>query len=242
MKAITKAAAAFLIGLGALGFTAASADDRGRDRDDRQRERNYRDNDRHDDRRGDRRSDRRRDDHRDNHRADNRRRDDHRDNHRSDNRRRDNHRADNHRNDNRRYSSYRPTRCTLDHDHRYHNRDYYSYYPKDRYYRADPQFSISLSFGNGGYYDRGGRYYDRPYYDRRGYRDAGRVVDRDIIRLRGYRAEAVLVEEVYYGRRGNDRVCTVTARGPDARYVPYGQLRQIAERRCSHRADIRVYA
>ncbi|MFZ5616017.1 MAG: hypothetical protein ACOZAA_01665, partial [Pseudomonadota bacterium] len=109
------------------------------------------------------------------------------------------------------------------------------------YYNADPSFSISLSFGNGGYYDRGGRYYDRPYYDRRGYRDYGRVVDRDIIRIRGYRAEAVLVEEEF-GGRGYNLVCTVTARGPDAHYVPYGRLRSIAERYCSHRADIRVYA
>lgn len=137
---------------------------------------------------------------------------------------------------------HRPDRCNEDHDHRYHNRDYYSYYPKDRYYSADPGFSISLSFGNGGYYDRSGSYYNRPYYDRRGYRNAGRVVDREVIRIRGYRAEAVLVEEAYYGRRGSDRVCTVTARGPDARYVPYGQLRSIAARYCSHRADIRVYA
>jgi hypothetical protein len=141
-----------------------------------------------------------------------------------------------------RYRGGRPDRCDIDHDHRFHNRDYYNYYPKDRYYRADPEFSISLSFGNGGYYDRGGRYYDRPYYDRRGYRDSGRIVNRDVFRIRGYRAEAVIVEEAFYRRRGSNLVCTVTARGPDARFVPYGQLRSIANRACSRRADIRIYA
>lgn len=145
--------------------------------------------------------------------------------------------------DDRRYSGGRPDRCTLDHDHRYHSRDYYKYYPRDRYYDNDPGFSISLSFGNGGYYDRSGAYYDRPYYDQRGYRDYGRVVNRDVIRIRGYRAEALLVEEYFGGgRRGSDTVCTVTARGPDARYVPYGQLRSIAARYCSRRSDIRIYA
>lgn len=136
----------------------------------------------------------------------------------------------------------RPAQCNDDHDHRYHQRDYYNYYPKDRYYNADPEFSISLSFGKGGSYDRGGRYNDRPYYDQRGYRDSGRVVNRDVYRIRGYRAEAILVEEAFYNRGGSNLVCTVTARGPDARYVPYGELRRIANRACSRRSDIRIYA
>ncbi|HBS34623.1 MAG TPA: hypothetical protein DEA50_06025 [Parvularcula sp.] len=141
------------------------------------------------------------------------------------------------------YRDGRPEHCDLDHDHRYHNRDYYNYYPKDRYYKADPEFSVSLSYGKGGYYDRGGRYYDRPYYDRRGYRDYGQVVDRDVYRIRGYRAEAIVVEEAFGGGRGYGRlVCTVTARGPDARYVPYGQLRRIANSACSGRSEIRIYA
>jgi hypothetical protein len=140
-----------------------------------------------------------------------------------------------------RYDRYRPDRCDKDHDHRYHDRDYYRYYPRDRYYDSDPNFSISLSFGGRGYYDRRGSYYDRPYYDRRGYRDAGRVVDRDIVRLRGYRADAVVVEE-YYGYRSGHLVCTVSARGPDAHHVPYGLLRSVAVRYCSRRADIRIYA
>lgn len=94
-----------------------------------------------------------------------------------------------------------------------------------------------------GYDDRGGRYQDRSYADRRGYRNYGRVVDRDIYPIRGYRADAVVVEEVFGGRRGYSRlVCTVTARGPDAHYVPYGQLRRIAYRTCSGRSEIRVYA
>jgi len=152
-------------------------------------------------------------------------------------------RYDDRRGDDYRESRGRPDRCTDDHDHRYHNRDYYSYYPKDRYYNADPEFSISLSFGNGGYYDRGGSYNNRPYYDRRGYRDSGRIINRDVYRIRGYRAEAILVEEAFYGRRGGANVvCTVTARGPDARHVSYRELQRIAYRGCSRRSEIRVYA
>lgn len=142
----------------------------------------------------------------------------------------------------RRYSSVRPDLCRIDHDHRIHHRDYYDHYPRDRYYNADPTFSLSLSFGDRGYYDRSGRYNDRPYYDNRGYRDYGRVVRRDKIGIRGYRADALIVEEVFSGRRGGDLVCTVTARGPDARYVPYGRLRSIANYECSRRAQIRIYA
>jgi len=195
MKRLINAAAAFVVGMGVIGVSAASADDRerGRDRD---------------------RYERRGDDHR----YDDRRGDDHG------------------------YAGRRPDQCDLDHDHRIHDRDYYSYYPKDRYYRADPGFSLSLSLGDRGYYDRGGRYYNQPYYDRRGYRDYGRVVNRNTIRLRGYRADAILVEEAFPGRRGSGLVCTVSARGPDAHYVPYGQLRSIAARYCSRSADIRVYA
>ncbi len=212
MRLWIKAAAALALGLSAMGFTAASAEHRDRDRDyDR-----YDDHDR-----------------------------DH-DHDRYDDQDRGDHRYDGQKSDGRRYSdnlynSGRPDRCTLDHDHRYHNRNYYDYYPRDRYYNSDPSFSISLNFGSG-YYDRSGSYYRRPYYDQRGYRDYGRVVNREVIRLRGYRAEAVLVEEVYDGRRGYDLVCTVSARGPDAHHVSYGQLRSIAARYCSHRAEIRVYA
>lgn len=212
MRHLIKGAAAFALGLCALGVTAASADDDHRDRDHDRYERGH-DDDRYDDRRGDRRYDDRRGD---------RRYDDRR---YSDNR----------------YRGGRPDRCDIDHDHRLHARNYYDFYPRDRYYRADPTFSVSFGFGNG-YYDRGGRYYNNPYYDRRGYRDYGRVVDRDVVRIRGYRADAIIVEEVFPGRRGAGLVCTVTARGPDARFVPYGQLRSIANRRCSRRADIRVYA
>lgn len=141
------------------------------------------------------------------------------------------------------YRGGRPDRCDEDHDHRYHQRNYYDYYPKDRYYRADPGFSISVSVGDRGNYGRGGRYNDRPYYDQRGYRDAGRIVSRDRYPIRGFRADAFVIEEVYGGGRGYGRlVCTVTARGPDARYVPYGQLRRIANSACSRRSEIRVLA
>lgn len=237
MRLWMKAAAALALGLGAIGVTAASADD-GRDRD-RDRDR-YERRDRDGDRDRDYRSD-------DNRRGDRDRGDrDRSDDRRGDNRRGDNNRYDDRRADNRSYGGGgyqggRPDRCTIDHDHRHHNRDYYNYYPKDRYYNNDPGFSISLNFGNG-YYDRGGAYYKRPYYDQRGYRDYGRVVNREVIRLRGYRADAVLTEEAFDGRRGYNLVCTVMARGPDARYVPYGQLRSVANRYCSRRSEIRVYA
>lgn len=203
MKAIIKTAAALVVGITALGVTAAYAD-----HDDRRRDRDRYDNHRDDDRRSDRRDDRR---------------------------------ADYDRRDDRRRDGRRPDRCSVDHDHRTHQRDYYSYYPKDRYYNDDPEFSVSLNFGNRGYYDRGGRYYDKPYYDRRGYRDGGRVIRRDRYNLRRYRADAILIEEVFGGRRGHI-VCTVTARGPDARYVSHGELRSIAARKCSRRSQIRVYA
>jgi hypothetical protein len=138
------------------------------------------------------------------------------------------------------YRGGRPERCDIDHDHRFHNRNYYDFYPRDRYFLADPDF---FGAGGRGYYDRGGRFYDRPYYDRRGYRDFGRVVDRDIFPIRGFRADAIVIEEVFGGGRGYGRfVCTVTARGPDARFVPYGQLRRIANRACSRRSEIRIYA
>jgi hypothetical protein len=202
-----------------------------RDNDQRYGDRDYRDHDRRD---GDHQSDDRRAERRYEGRRDHDRRDN--------DQRYGDRRSGDYRYDGGNYRGGRPARCTIDHDHRYHNRDYYTYYPKDRYYRADPSFSIYLSLGDRGYYDRSGSYYDRPYYDSRGYRDHGRVVKRDVYRLRGFQADAVLVEEVFYGRGGSDLVCTVTARGPDARYVPYGQLRRIAARECSHRADIRVYA
>lgn len=247
MRIILKTAAALLVGLGALGVSTAFADDGG-DRDRSYRERDHRDGDRdyrdHARRDGDHQSDDRRAERRYEGRRDHDRRDNDQryGDRRSGDHRYDDRRYGDHRYDGGSYRGGRPARCAIDHDHRYHNRDYYTYYPKDRYYREDPSFSIYLSLGDRGYYDRGGSYYDRPYYDSRGYRDHGRVVKRDVYRLRGFRADAVLVEEVFYGRGGSDLVCTVTARGPDARFVPYGQLRRIAARECSRRADIRIYA
>lgn len=222
MKNWIKTIVAISAGVAAVGAAPAFADDdddhRGRDGDRYERDDDdYRNRDRYGDRRdGDR--DRRYDD---------RRYDD---------------RRDRDRYDDRRYAGARPDICRVDHDHRIHHRDYYNYYPRDRYYNADPTFSLSFSFGDRGYYDRSGRYYDRPYYDNRGYRDYGRVVRRDKVGIRGYRADALVVEEVFPGRRGSDLVCTVTARGPDARYVPYGRLRSIAAHECSRRAQIRIYA
>jgi hypothetical protein len=216
MKNWIKTVIAISAGVAAAGAVPALADDddyRGRDRDGHERDDDHRARDRY----GDRRDDDRRD-------------------------RYDDRRSDDRRYEDRRYAGARPDICRVDHDHRIHHRDYYNYYPRDRYYNADPTFSLSFSFGDRGYYDRSGRYYDRPYYDNRGYRDYGRIIRRDSVGIRGYRADALIVEEVFQGRRGADLVCTVTARGPDSRYVPYGRLRSIAAHECSHRAQIRIYA
>ncbi len=120
MRAILTAAASLFAGLAALGIAGtAAADD---DRRDRHRDSDYYDDDRGRDydRRGDR-------DHRRDYRRDYDRR---RDRYRDQDRRR--YRSGNY--DDRRYSRYRPPYCRYDHDHRRHHRDYYVYYPNDRYY------------------------------------------------------------------------------------------------------------
>ena len=133
----------------------------------------------------------------------------------------------------------RPDYCRVDHDHRSHDRDYYDYYERDRYYRDDPRgVSFSVTLGNrGDYRDR--RYRDRRYADRRGYRRGSRIINRQTYDTR-YRARIVLVEEVFYSRRGERLVCTVSARGPESRYVPRKRLRRIARRGCSRYADVRI--
>lgn len=109
--------------------------------------------------------------------------------------------------------------------------------------RRDSGVSLSISFGDHDY-DRRGRYdrYDR--YDRRGprngYRD-GRIVNREIYDTR-YRARIVLTEEVVRTRHGQRLICTVDARGPQARYVPNRHLHRIARRECSRRAEVRILA
>jgi hypothetical protein len=114
-------------------------------------------------------------------------------------------------------------------------------------HRDDDEASVSLSITVGDDYDGrsyGGRY-DDDRYDRRhrgdrydGRRGGSRVVKRRTYDTR-YRARIVLVEEVYYSRRGSYLVCTVDVRGRDARYVSNRQVRAIARAGCSHRARIR---
>lgn len=152
MKRFVSAAAAILVGIGALGVAgaAAASDDRHRDRDhyddsrrggkdyddhDRGRDR-YRDDDRRRHRDHDRYNDH------DRYRDHDRRRD--YDRYRDRRRHRD---YDRYRGGGGGYYGYRPAYCDLDHDHRRHNRDYYNYYPRDRYYYADPDFSITLRLG-----------------------------------------------------------------------------------------------
>ena len=95
--------------------------------------------------------------------------------------------------------------------------------------------SFSVSFNDGyhkAHYDRGRRHH------RRGDR---RVVYRDVFQTR-YRARIVLIEEVVHRRKGSRLVCTVEARGPEAGYVSKRRLNRIANRNCSPRARIRVFA
>lgn len=141
----------------------------------------------------------------------------------------------------------RPPHCAIDHDHRVHHHDYYDHHPHDRYYRAQPYASgagVTVRFGGPAYgaHYRDGRYYDggRDYRRTRAH-GGSRVVKRRVFDTR-YRARIVLVEELFYSRRGRELVCTVSVRGPDARYVPWGRVRSIAARNCSYGAHIRYYA
>ena len=120
-------------------------------------------------------------------------------------------------------------------NHRSHHAD--DDYAKDRYYKAGPyrgDVSLSINIGKS-HYDRG---YDRRY-DRR--RNARRVVYRDVFQTR-YRARIVLTEEIVYRRKGARLVCTVRARGPEADYVSKRRIHRIANRHCSPRARVRVFA
>lgn len=158
---------------------------------------------------------------------------------------------DDRRYDDRRGGYGRPDRCDLDHDHRSHSPYYYSHFPHDRYFRADPYgrgVTLSIELGGGSWYDRYGRGYGGgygggydPYGGGRGYGDR-RVVDRDVIRLRRWRADVIIVEEEHYSRRGRYGVCTISTRGPDAHYVPRQVLRDIAYDNCRRGYEIRFYA
>ncbi len=150
------------------------------------------------------------------------------------------------------FASYQPDYCDIVHDHRSHAANYYDYYPADSYYRAGPYrdsgVSFSITVGDSRYrdYDRYdyGRHYDRrrDRGRRHGYRGRdSRVINREVFDTR-YRARIVLVEEAVRTRRGPRLVCTVKARGPEARYVSERRMRRIARNNCSRRADIRVYA
>ncbi len=138
----------------------------------------------------------------------------------------------------------KPAYCHDNHDHRSHAADYYSYYPADSYSRAgayrNSGLSISISLGDRDY-DRRGRYDRHDDRGRRnGYRnDRSRVVNREVYDTR-YRARIILTEEVVRTRHGTRLLCTVDARGPQARYVPNKRLRNIARRECSRRAEVRI--
>ena len=108
---------------------------------------------------------------------------------------------------------------------------------KDRYYKDAAHrgdVTLSINFHNAHH----SRHYDRRY-DRR--RNARRVVYRDVFDTR-YRARIVLTEEIVHRRKGTRLVCTVRARGPEAGYVSKRRIHRIADRHCSPRARIRVFA
>lgn len=89
--------------------------------------------------------------------------------------------------------------------------------------------------------DRGyGGKYDR-YDSYRGPHSGSRVVARKSFDTR-YRAHIVLIEEMHYRGRHRELTCTVSVRGPQARYVPRGQVRSVAARHCSRGAKLRLYA
>ena len=92
--------------------------------------------------------------------------------------------------------------------------------------------TLSVKYGDG---------YRHHGYDRRHYKKKRRVVHREVFNTR-YRARIVLIEEVVHRRRGTRLVCTVEARGPEARYVSKRRIHRIADRNCSPRARIRVFA
>jgi hypothetical protein len=129
------------------------------------------------------------------------------------------------------------------HDQRSQHVSGYDYYDNDRYRRGSGA-SFTITIGNDGrYYDRYDRYDRRGHYSRRnGYRGPrARIVNREVYNTR-YRARIVLVEEVIRTRRGPRLVCTVQARGPEARYVSERRMHRIAHRDCSRRARINVYS
>lgn len=125
-------------------------------------------------------------------------------------------------------AEYRPNYCPVAHDHRSHDASYYRYYDGDDYYRAGPYRGARSDDR----YNSRGRYQG----DRR--RARSRVVHRDTFQTR-WRARIIVVEEVYYTRSGREQlVCTVLARGPEARYVPRRRLNRVAQRNCSEYARV----
>lgn len=72
---------------------------------------------------------------------------------------------------------------------------------------------------------------------RRGY---SRIINRQVFDTR-YRARIVLTEQRLRTRRGARLVCTVDAKGPQARLVSKKRMRRIARNNCSRRAKINIY-
>ncbi|MEM9898834.1 MAG: hypothetical protein AAF742_05600 [Pseudomonadota bacterium] len=133
--------------------------------------------------------------------------------------------------------------------------------PDNRFYRAGPNNGgrVVLEFGNnrvrGDFRRNNYRRNDfrrndfrRNDFRNRNFRNnnvrrrgRGRqIVFRDVIPARG-RSNIVVTEEIVRTRRGGRRrVCTVSARGRDADLIRTRRLRNVAARRCSRRASVRI--
>ncbi|MEM9705639.1 MAG: hypothetical protein AAF850_06125 [Pseudomonadota bacterium] len=68
-----------------------------------------------------------------------------------------------------------------------------------------------------------------------------RVIYRDVVPTR-FRARIHVREEVVFRRRGPVRVCTVSLRGAERRFISDRRLRRVARNHCSPRARLRVRA
>mgnify|MGYP001271641884 CR=1 FL=1 len=132
--------------------------------------------------------------------------------------------------------AHKPDPCRINHDHRSHAADYYNYYPGDRYSRSGPYRSsgvtVSISLGD---HDN----YRRARDDRSHRQSNSRTLKRRVFNTR-YNANIILTEEVVRTRRGPHLICTVDARGPQARYVKNKHLRTVARENCSRRAQVRI--
>lgn len=148
----------------------------------------------------------------------------------------------------------RPAYCPTLHDHRVHDADYYSYYPRaGTAYKKHKKTSRHYHYGHDHkkhqyknqhknrdhyYKDKGHNY--KSHYN--GYKKRpNRIVSRTALDTR-YRARIIVQEEIVYGKKRKRLICTVKTRGPEAAYIPYRRLKRVAYNYCSPRARVSIYA